>query len=189
MANRRTGWSKLTADYRRRLERTGITRRQWERGADLRSSRGHRPPPTLRPNVADAYAASIARNATEDQVSVLRSAVVPWWVPKGLAYDVRVAFAQFRQPPSQWRPGPNGEPKVTLLPRANGDPWTVTVWYARSPYPHSFEIPGGGGAGSGAREFLDVLKHPELTNMAPVVRLFEWASIDPDEDVDVDGSL
>ena len=117
----------------------------------------------------------------------MRGATVPWWVPDSLSYDVRVAFAQFRRGPSQWRAGPGGEPKVTLIPASNGEPWTVRVWYKRSPYAHEFEIPGGGGAGTGAREFLDVLKHPELTNMTSRQRR-EWASIDPEEDVDVEGS-
>ena len=37
------GPNKLSASYRARLQRAGITRESWLRGADLRAIRGHRP--------------------------------------------------------------------------------------------------------------------------------------------------
>jgi len=41
MANRRD-WSALSADYRSRLERKGITRTQYESGVSLKAARGHK---------------------------------------------------------------------------------------------------------------------------------------------------
>ncbi|HET9131465.1 MAG TPA: hypothetical protein VFO86_10980, partial [Terriglobia bacterium] len=41
MAGRRKAWEALTAAYRKRLERGGIGKAQYEGGASLRAARGH----------------------------------------------------------------------------------------------------------------------------------------------------
>lgn len=37
----RKGWTSLSAGYRSRLEKSGVTKRQYEQGASLQSARGH----------------------------------------------------------------------------------------------------------------------------------------------------
>lgn len=41
----RKGWESLKADYRERLERNGISRADYERGASLQAGRGHEKTP------------------------------------------------------------------------------------------------------------------------------------------------
>lgn len=41
MATRRKAWSDLTPAYRSRLERSGISRSDFERGENIRAARGH----------------------------------------------------------------------------------------------------------------------------------------------------
>jgi len=41
MASRRKGWEQLSDNYRRRLERSGVTKTQYESSAPLHKARGH----------------------------------------------------------------------------------------------------------------------------------------------------
>jgi len=41
MATRRKGWSQLSPDYKRRLQRAGITKSKYEKGVSLSAARGH----------------------------------------------------------------------------------------------------------------------------------------------------
>lgn len=48
----RKGWDLLKADYRARLERKGITREAYERGASIKAARGHEKTPE-RPSLSN----------------------------------------------------------------------------------------------------------------------------------------
>lgn len=48
----RKGWDQLKADYRNRLERNGVTRADYERGASLKAGRGHERTPE-RPSLSN----------------------------------------------------------------------------------------------------------------------------------------
>lgn len=45
MASKRKGWDELSANYRKRLERGGITKTQYASGASLKKARGHEKTP------------------------------------------------------------------------------------------------------------------------------------------------
>ena len=83
----RRDWDTLTAAYRRRLERAGITRDQYTAGADLRKARGHAfrtPTPSGFPN--DSQQRVINGQSTADdrrRVAAWRqSASYPSWLPR-----------------------------------------------------------------------------------------------------------
>lgn len=146
----RKNWETLSAPYRQRLERAGITQRGYEQGIDLRAARGHRPPPLVgSPEDLKLYNAVISGQGTEDDFKVLRTTFTrPSWLPASTPVDVAAAFSQL-PPPSNWK-------SVQVFPRSDGQPWEVTVERKRG-YAVTVEIPGGGYEGSGAKEFLNVL--------------------------------
>lgn len=64
--NRRRSWDSLTPAYRRRLERSGLTRSAYESGAPLTGARGHGKTPE-RPERADRRAGYAAYRAKRSQ--------------------------------------------------------------------------------------------------------------------------
>lgn len=50
----RKGWNSLSADYRARLEKNGISKRDYEKGASIQAARGHKATPE-RPSQAAAF--------------------------------------------------------------------------------------------------------------------------------------
>ena len=102
----------------------------------------------------------------------------PAWIPAGLSYDVRAALSQLRGSPRDWA-------QVRFVPAPDGEPWGMVVTPKGSPrrldgssaYDQVILIPGGGAAGTGAREVLDLFYHPESAGV-PVgsARWRGWAS-------------
>jgi len=154
----RFGWEDKSEAYRRRLERNGISRSDWEQGADLRAARGHKPEPKVSRTREKALERIINRNSTDldrDYKTLQRGFRWPRWVPKELpdngavTYDVAVALSQL-PPPSRWK-------SVDFVPRPDGQAWTMTVVPKGRAYPVVIDIPGGGGAGTGARQILEIM--------------------------------
>lgn len=167
---KRVGWGKLSSDYRSRLERNGVSRAEWESGVDLRRVRGHTPPPPRGAAPAEVVGSVLGGTATRDDLAALREwadkATAPSWT-RGLDADVAAALSQIPWPPGKWR-------DVILTPAADGDPWTMRVVpkgrpengtvtdrkgndHAVTAYDVTIEIPGGGEAGSGAKQVMDLL--------------------------------
>jgi hypothetical protein len=170
---RRRGWSKLSASYRRRLARSGITRQEWEAGADLRAARGHRPkPPSYAAPVdaVDRWVHNKGTNADEDALRAWREASGPDWIPGEwwVSIDVAGALSQL-PPPSTWS-------HVDFYPAA-GEPWRMVVYPAHG-YPVEIEIPA-----DSAREVLGLLSEPEAYGLDTD----EWDFWDPG-DFDVHAS-
>jgi hypothetical protein len=125
---RRRGWSKLTKDYRDRLNRKGVTREAWEQGADLRYPRGHAPKP---PRGAADYQITMRYltdvQSRDDAVQrTLRefntTARRPGWIPGGLSDDIVAALSQLRGTPSRWA-------AVRFVPAPNLEPWAMIVTF------------------------------------------------------------
>jgi hypothetical protein len=160
------GPNKLSASYRARLTRAGITREQWLAGANVQSARGH----TYRaPNAAPKEATTrlVRGEATEADVAAIKAWRKTSPLPTGafgLNDDVAAAVSQLG-PPSGWG-------HVEFTPRSGGQSWTMTVTPKRymdgdtvltHEYDRTVEIPGGGGSGTtGAREVLDWLQGEEI---------------------------
>lgn len=106
MAKRRSGWSRLSPAYRKRLQGAGVDRKTWESGVDLRQARGHRP------------ARAVPRQATPEQVSQWYPTRPQW--ERGLPEDLAAPMSVLR-PPSQWT---YAEP----IPYV-GDTWQFRVEY------------------------------------------------------------
>lgn len=183
---RRVGWSKLTADYRGRIERAGITRSQWEAGADLRAARGKAPAPPAYAAPEELRTDLISGQATMHELERARdwteSALAPAWTA-GLDADVAVALSELPRP-SRWA-------DVIFTPAADGEPWTMHVVmkgqpvtgvivdrngneHATTAYDYEIQIPGGGEAGSGAKQVMDLL------TFGPAGEEDEWEGIDFD---------
>lgn len=122
---RRRGWTRLTKDYRRRLEGRGITRERWEAGADLRSARGHAPRAPRGAADLDVTMRYLSgprgRGPSEQRIlrefNQLRR---PGWIPAGMSDDVVAALSQLRSPPSRWS-------AVRFVPAPDGEPWAMIV--------------------------------------------------------------
>lgn len=144
----RFGYRKLSTAYRTRLERQGITQEQWELGADLRTARGKapKPPTTVEPRLVRAL---LEGPTPAEQLEARAAFVRPSWIPADASLDVAVALSQF--------PNPNRWKEVEFQARSGGEPWTMIVTPKGNGYPIAYEIPGGGGPGSGAREVLDIV--------------------------------
>lgn len=89
MASRRRGWDELSASYRSRLSGAGVTRSQYEAGADLRKARGHgfRGPRTQAPEEATERIAA-GLSTPQDRQAIerwRRSRSYPSWLPKDRA--------------------------------------------------------------------------------------------------------
>lgn len=146
---KRTGWSKLSIPYRRRLERQGISRAAWERGANLTRARGHAPkaPETAAP-IGPTVASVLGEGTTEGNaiLATWRATAAPRWLPGPMfmANDVAAELSQLRRGPDQWK-------HVTLIPTSDGSPWSMVVEFRRG-YPQEVFIPA-----AAATEVLELL--------------------------------
>lgn len=154
----RFGWRKLSEPYRSRLERQGISQRDWEDGVDLRAARGKTPEPPRGAAPIELVESVVSGEASvSEMLSLERRFVRPSWIDETVSADVAAALSLLPNP-SRWA-------AVRFIPRPDGQPWTmiVTPKGARlrddgtSPYDISIPIPGGGGPGSGAREVLEIV--------------------------------
>jgi hypothetical protein len=177
---RRVGWSKLSATYRRRLDARGVSRSAWEAGADLRGARGHAPAPppyAAPPGPTQAAVRGAADDTERRALDTWRSTLAPSWLPSRawMGTDTAAALASIGFPPSQWR-------HVTFTPRADGQPWTMTVERTGGGYPASVEIPGG----PAAKEVLKMLRDPRSVGVTDDSEWDHW--VDEGYDFDVTGS-
>lgn len=172
----RKAWNRLTPSYRRRLERQGITA-QSHRTADLREKRGHKPRRPANAAPLEATRRMVGEEATDQDRRDLREwrEHAPAWLPDRyhMADDVAAALSQLR-PPSTWK-------QVRVVAKAQDEgPWTVTVWYRRSPYPQTVEIPNEAGP-----EVLDLLSRIGRADLgADPTTWEEWINRGRDWDVE-----
>jgi len=70
--------------------------------------------------------------------------------------DTAAALSQIHAPMERWE-------HVHFEPRADGEPWTMTVYPTGGGYPETVLIPGGGAADTpGASEILEMLADEEI---------------------------
>lgn len=141
MARGRRGgrlWSQLSPAYRARLEREGIGREEWLRGADLRRARGHtRTLPTWaapRPETVRL----LAGEATEADIATLEAwnrENRPDWASGEMSMDTAAALTQIGVSPARWE-------DVDIVPRGGERNWVMMVTPTNG-YPITIEIPGG----------------------------------------------
>ena len=150
---RRVGFSRLSASYRRRIERT-VGRDAWEAGADLRAARGKtpKPPPTAAPT--KIVERVVGGGGTPEDFRELGTWTRPGWIPKTMREDVAAALSQL-PPPSRWS-------HVSFHATADGAPWRMVVEMKGRADPVEIERPGGGAVGTGARDVLELLSDPKL---------------------------
>ncbi len=158
----RKAWKDLSPDYKARLKRQGITAKT-HRTADLNTARGHRST-----RVVGAIDESTLRRVVSGQgtlgevtgTDLLARFTWPAWVPHyvdnqqdGFTYavDPVVAAALSRLPDPRTGQG------VEFLPAGADQPWTMVVEIKGRKKKRETLIPGGGGAGSGAKQVLDIL--------------------------------
>ena len=146
----RFGYRNLSKSYRTRLERQGITQRQWEDGADLRKARGKAPKPRKGAPSPQVVSKVLQAPTMKDLQALESTFVRPAWIPRDMSLDVAAALSQLPDP-TRWK-------SVTFTPRPDGEPWTMTVQPKGRAYPITIDIPGGGGPGSGAREVIDFVE-------------------------------
>jgi len=146
----RFGYRKLSKTYRARLERQGITQRQWEDGADLRKARGKTPKPRAGAPSPQLVSKVLQAPTMKDLQALERAFVRPAWIPPDMSTDVAAALSLLPDP-TRWK-------GVTFTPRPDGEPWTMTVELKGRAYPVTIDIPGGGGPGSGAQEAIDFVE-------------------------------
>lgn len=171
MADRK-GWSKLSASYRGRLERQGITRESYTRGADLRGARGHRPsapsqaaPREITERVIGGEGSFGEDDSDFERLSDWRDSG-PGWLPRddSVLSDASAAALSQLPPPSQW-----GD--VHFEARGNDEPWTMSVEGKGGSYGWSVDIPGG----SDARDVLHLLSDPAWFDMDDLDLWEGWA--------------
>lgn len=93
-------WDNLSAGYRQRLERSGVTRGQYESGASLEKARGHKETPE-HPERAEANPQKYQKylNERKNLVAKIQRAKrdmfsgSPKWNPKGSGRNIRVDAA------------------------------------------------------------------------------------------------
>ena len=148
-------WNSLTPAYKKRLERSGLTKSKYESGADLRAARGHalRGSQTLDKEQKALLDRAIRADATPQEINRLEKVLLrPSWLPNSVKVRPEVLGALSKLPnPKNWK-------HVYIVPAESG-PWTMTVYTKRGLYPNTIEIPGGGGAkGEAPREVIDAIK-------------------------------
>ena len=148
-------WNSLTPAYRKRLERSGLTKSKYESGADLRAARGHAPrgSQNLDRDQLALLNRAIRAEATPQEINRLEKILLrPSWLPNSVKVRPEVLGALNKLPnPKNWK-------HVYITPAEKG-PWTMTVFTKRGIYPNTIEIPGGGGAeGEAPREVIDAVK-------------------------------
>ena len=160
-AKKRSGWSNLSPSYRKRLERSGVTRKSWESGADLRKARGHAAQSGLKQTTKKQAALTkrgVETDLTPRELKELQKITTrPKWIHKEIRTEVAASLSVL--------PDPKTWESVELIPRTDGQAWTMQVFRKRGKYPLEIEIPGGGGAvGEAPREVIDLLT--DLSNKA-----------------------
>lgn len=159
---RRKKWSELSAAYKKRLERQGITARTHQR-ADLNRARGHYSTRAVGAIDQATINRVLSGEGTVGEVvgeDLLTRFTWPDWVPHvvrnqgdGFDYAVEVPTAAAL---SQL-PDPRTWDHVAFSPRVGDDPWEMVVWIKRRKTPRRILIPGGGEPGSGAKQVLDIV--------------------------------
>jgi len=167
MATKRSGWSNLSPDYRKRLERSGVSRINWESGADLRKARGHATDTglkTVTKRQEELTKRAVNTDLTPRELKELERTITrPKWIGNEPRTEVAAALAQLPDPKT-WR-------NVEIVPRDDGKAWTMRVFRKRGKYPIEIEIPGGGGAvGEAPREVIDLVT--DLSNKGKGFDLF-----------------
>jgi hypothetical protein len=155
-------YAHLTPAYKKRLASHGITPANY-RQLDQNVARGHRST-----RIVGAIDEGVLRRVVSGQGTVgevtgsdlLSRFTWPSWVPAtvsnqqdGFAYavDPVVAAALSRLPdPRTWR-------LVAFEPAGDDEPWTMIVEIKGRKKKRTTIIPGGGGAGTGAKQVLDIL--------------------------------
>jgi hypothetical protein len=158
----RKAWKDLSPDYKARLQRQGITART-HRTSDLNAARGHRSTRVVGAIDEDTLRRVVSGQGTQGEVTgndLLTRFTWPSWVPHivtnqhhGFTYSVDpvVAAALSRLPdPRTWK-------SVEFHPQGDDEPWTMVVEIKGRKKKKETLIPGGGGAGTGAKVVLDIL--------------------------------
>jgi hypothetical protein len=155
-------YAHLTPAYRRRLERGGITPANY-RQLDQNIARGHRSTRVVGAIDEPTLRRVLTGGGTVDEVTkggLLSRFTWPSWVPStvtnqgdGFTYavDPVVAAALSRLPdPRTWK-------TFHFEPAGDDEPWTMVVEVKGRKKPKTTIIPGGGGAGTGAKQVLDIV--------------------------------
>jgi hypothetical protein len=168
-------WKDLSPAYKKRLQRQGITAKTHRR-SELNQARGHRSTQAVGAINEGTLRRIIAGEGTVSEVTgtdLLSRFTWPAWVPHtvsnqqdGFTYavDPVVAAALSRLPdPRTWT-------SVEFQPAGDDEPWTMVVGVKRRKKPRTTTIPGGGGAGTGAKQVLDILTSLESQENARRMR-------------------
>jgi hypothetical protein len=159
-------WKDLSPAYKKRLRSYGITAKTHNK-TDKNVARGHRSTRTVGAIDEATLRRVVSGQGTISEVTgagLLSRFTWPSWVPHtvsnqqdGHTYVVEpvVAAALSRLPdPRMWT-------SVAFEPAGDDEPWTMVVGVKRRKKPRTTVIPGGGGAGSGAKQVLDILSSLE----------------------------
>lgn len=152
----RKPWKDLSPDYKKRLQRNGITARN-HGVANLIVARGHqpyRPTGSIDPAFIDTF---LREPPPLEQLRTLGEKFTrPSWIPDYVAVDAAAALSQL--------PSPDKWESVELTPRDDGQAWTMIVHLKHGAYDREILIPGGGGPGTGARDVLQLLTDLQIGN-------------------------
>jgi hypothetical protein len=125
----RRGWDALSAEYRARLERGGITRESYGAGESLRTARGHSPAypaPTERAEIAGRLASGDITAADQRRINAWQqSRAYPAWAEKTLPNQPNVALtiiASGAGHPNTWE-----QIEVTVPRRGETGPIVYTI--------------------------------------------------------------
>ena len=160
-------WKDLSPAYKARLRRHGITAKTHNK-TDKNVARGHRSTRVVGAIDEDVLRRLVGGGGTVAEVTgtdLLSRFTWPAWVPHvvdnqqdGFTYEVDpvVAAALSRLPdPRTWK-------SVSFEPAGDDEPWTMVVVIKGRKKPKTTLIPGGGGAGSGAKVVLDIITGLEV---------------------------
>lgn len=164
----RKAWKDLSPAYRQRLTSHGVTART-HGVANLTGARGHpsRPPTGAAPSALVGLLVS-GEALPQDFKTAASKFTRPSWVPKSAPVDVAAALSQLPNP-KRWQ-------HVEFIPRADGEAWTMIVELKGNAYDNEILIPGGGGAGTGAKDVLqivtDIQREPKKTKALEAAAVF-----------------
>ena len=161
-------WSALSPAYRARLKRNGITAKSREAAArrgtyDVNRARGHvstKPVGAISKTTIERVLNNEGTVAEVTGTDLLTQFTWPAWVPRevhnqqnGVTYitepAVGAALSQLPDPRT-WK-------SVTFVPHGDTDPWEMVVEIKGRKKARRIMIPGGGEAGSGAKQVLDIV--------------------------------
>ena len=160
-------YAHLTPAYRKRLSSHGITPENYT-AVDKNRARGHRSTKAVGAIDEETLRRVLSGQGTVEEVTgagLLARFTWPAWVPAtvdnqqdGFSYavDPVVAAALSRLPdPRTWK-------SVEFHPQGEDEPWEMCVEIKRRKKKRCVLIPGGGGAGTGAKQVLDILTSLEV---------------------------